>query len=74
MISMVEYNKDQETLDQKKWFICPICGGRIRRNKRPTILKFLANLESLSEPECEDCGRQYIIRVNEDLSYEIINN
>ena len=56
---------------QLSHFKCPKCGGNISRN-----IKHSNNLSQavvIGQPECESCGDLYIIQINEDLSYEILD-
>ena len=50
-------------------FVCPYCGGKISRKKRQIKgSPFVTN----GEPTCECCGREFIIRISEELVIEII--
>jgi len=68
------FNKQQAKDNDKNWFRCPVCGGRISRRKRTINAVNAIGYEYYDQPECMQCGREYIVRVNEDLSYDVVDN
>lgn len=66
---------DIEFKEPENHFKCPSCGGDIVRDLieiRTNDISALINVPG--EPTCDSCGRTYVININEDLSYEIINS
>ena len=71
---MCGLRKDIKEVDNMKsetrWFKCPACGGNIKRLVKKDNCNYIV---VPGTPICEECGIEWVVRINEDLSYDIEN-
>lgn len=55
--------------NNKQSFKCPVCNGSIKRILQTTGDKVV--LQYNGAPKCVKCGREYIIKIYDNLLYEV---
>ncbi|MGL4730001.1 MAG: hypothetical protein ACRCW0_00270 [Clostridium sp.] len=58
-------------MEDRKWFKCPQCGGTIVKPVQDNAGKVGFYIDTGGMPTCKDCGKTYVIKINNDYSYEI---